>query len=291
MRFSFIHEEKAKHSVQALCRNLGVSPSGYHAWAAREPSERKRQDEVLSTHIRAIHRASRGTYGSPRVLAQLQRDGFSTSRKRVVRLMKQEGIRGLTPRRWKSTTDSDHELAVSPNRLERDFSADAPDRAWVADITYIRTWEGWLYLMAIIDLYSRRVVGWAAADHMRTELATEALQMAVRRRQPHPGLVFHTDRGSQFASDAFQRELGRHGMLGSMSRRGDCYDNAVIESFFGSLKSELIDRQPWATRRRAIEALDDYIEVFYDSQRLHSTLGYRTPAEAEREHHRMSRAA
>ena len=281
MRFSFIHEEKAKHSVQALCRNLGVSPSGYHAWAAREPSERKRQDEVLSTHIRAIHRASRGTYGSPRVLAQLQRDGFSTSRKRVVRLMKQEGIRGLTPRRWKSTTDSDHELAMSPNRLERDFSADAPDRAWVADITYIRTWEGWLYLMAIIDLYSRRVVGWAAADHMRTELATEALQMAVGRRQPHPGLVFHTDRGSPFASDAFQRELGRHGMLGSMSRRGDCYDNAVVESFFGTLKQELAHRASWSDAGEARAAIHDYIEVFYNRRRLHSGLGYKTPIEVD----------
>ncbi len=291
MRFSFIHAEKAKHSVQALCRNLEVSPSGYHAWAGREPSDRARQDEVLSTHIRAIHKASRGTYGSPRMQAQLGRQGIKTSRKRVARLMRKEGIRGLTPRRWRSTTDSDHELVVSPNRLERNFSADAPDRVWVADITYIWTWEGWVYLMAIVDLYSRRVVGWAAADHMRAELATGALQMAVRRRQPAPGLIFHTDRGSQFASDAFQRELDRHGMLGSMSRRGDCYDNAVIESFFGSLKSELIDRQPWATRSHAMRALDEYIEVFYDSQRLHSTLGYRTPAEVEREHHRMSQAA
>lgn len=291
MRFSYIHVEKAHHSIRALCRNLDVTPSGYHAWAGREPSAREREDEVLSTHIRAIHKGSRGVYGSPRVHAQLHRDGFSASRKRVVRLMRREGLRGLTPRRWRSTTDSDHDHAVSPNLLERDFTAEAPNRAWVSDITYIRTWEGWVYLAVILDLYSRRVVGWAAADHMRTELVVEALQMAVRRRQPGEGLVFHTDRGSQYASGEFQHQLESHGMRGSMSARGDCYDNAVAESFFGSLKSELVDRQPWATRRRVIEALGEYIEVFYDSQRLHSTLGYRTPAEVERAWSQQARAA
>jgi transposase InsO family protein len=291
VRFSFIHAEKAKHSVVALCRSLGVSLSGYHAWASREPSRRDREDEVLSTHIRAIHNASRGTYGSPRLHAQLHRDGFNPSRKRVVRLMKRDGIRGLTPKRWRSTTDSNHELAVSPNRLERDFTADGPNQVWASDITYIRTWEGWLYLAVIIDLHSRRVVGWAAADHMRAELVVEALQRAVRRRQPPRGVVFHSDRGSQYASGELQHQLALHGFVSSMSRRGDCYDNAVVESFFGSLKSELIDRRPWPTRRQVIDAIDDYIEVFYDTQRLHSTLGYRTPAEVERYHHRAAQAA
>jgi putative transposase len=291
VRFSFIHAEKANHSVISLCRNLDVSPAGYHAWASRKPSDRKREDEVLSTHIRAIHKASRGTYGSPRLCAELHREGLNPSRKRVMRLMKQEGIEGLTPRRWRSTTDSNHDLAVAPNRLERDFTAEAPDRVWVSDITYIRTWEGWVYLAVILDLYSRRVVGWAAAEHMRTELVVEALHKAVRWRQPAPGLVFHSDRGSQYASRELRHHLAAHGFLSSMSRRGDCYDNAVAESFFGTLKSELIDRRPWPTMHQATDALADYIDVFYDSQRLHSTLGYRTPAEVEAHHHKVTQAA
>ena len=175
--------------------------------------------------------------------------------------------------------------------LERDFSAEAPDRVWVSDITYIRTWEGWLYLAVILDLYSRRVVGWAAADHLRTELVVEAFEKAVRRRQPEPGLVFHMDRGCQYASDAFQHHLARLGFVSSLSRKGDCYDNAVAESFFGGLKRELINRQPWPTRREVVHALIDHIEVFYDAQRLHSSLGYRTPAEVERYHRRATQAA
>lgn len=205
--------------------------------------------------------------------------------------MNEAGITAQTPKRWRSTTDSNHVLAVAPNRLARDFSASAPDRRWAADITYVRTREGWLYLVVIVDLYSRRVVGWAAADHMRTELVLEALSMASRRRQPDAGLVFHSDRGSQYASDTHQRELARHGIVCSMSRRGDCYDNAVVESFFGSLQNELVDRRPWPTRRAAIDAIAEYVDVFYDCRRLHSTLGYRTPAEVEREHWSLARAA
>ena len=291
MRFSFIHVEKARHSIVALCRNLEVSASGYHAWAARGPSDRAREDEVLATHIRAIHKASRGTYGSPRLHAQLHHEGFSPSRKRVVRLMSAAGIAGLSPKRWRSTTDSNHDFAVAPNRLERDFTADAPDSVWVTDITYIRTWEGWLYLAVIVDLYSRRVVGWAVADHMRTELVIEALQMAVRRRRPAPGLIHHSDRGSQYASHEYRRLLDTHGFLCSMSRRGNCYDNAVAESFFGTLKGELIDRWPWPTKRHATDAVADYVEGFYNSQRLHSTLGYRTPVDVERDHQAAVQAA
>ena len=292
MRFSFIHAEKAKHSVVALCRILEVSLSGYYAWASRDPSPREREDEVLSTHIRAIHKRSRGTYGSPRIHAQLRREGFDVSRKRVVRLMKEAGIQGVQPKRWRCTTDSDHDLAVAPNLLERDFTVDAPDRVWAADITYIRTWEGWLYLAVILDLYSRRVVGWAADDHMRTELVVEALEMAVHRRQPARGLKCHSDRGSQYASGEYQHQLVSRGFVCSMSRRGDCYDNAVVESFFGSLKVELINRRPWPTRRQAIDAIAEYVDVLYDAQRLHSSLGYRTPAEVERyHHHRTAEAA
>lgn len=284
MKFSFIHAEKAFHGVRSLCRNLGVSPAGYYAWVGRDRSQRDREDEVLSTHIRAIHAASKGVYGAPRIHAELHRQGFSPSLKRVQRLMRAAGIRGVTPRPWRSTTDSNHDMAVAPNRLERDFTADAPDRVWVADITYIWTWEGWLYLAAIVDVYSRRVVGWAAASHMRAELVVEALQMALRRRNPSPGLIHHSDRGTQYASDLFQRALLARGILCSMSRAGDCYDNAVIESFFGSLKNELVNRRGWPTRQEATFALAQYLDVFYDSQRLHSTLGYRTPAEVERQY-------
>ncbi len=288
MRFSFIHAEKANHTVRALCRNLDVSPAGYYAWAGREPSKREREDAVLTVHIRAIHRASRGTYGSPRIRAQLRRDGFDVSRKRVVRLMNEAGIEGQKPKRWRTTTDSKHDLPVAPNLLERDFTADAPDRVWVSDITYIRTWEGWVYLAVFIDQFSRRVVGWAAAEHMRTELVVDALEMAVRRRQPAPGLIVHSDRGSQYASGLFQHHLASRGFVASMSRRGDCWDNAVAESFFGSLKSDLLERYSWPTRDGVIEALTEHIEVFYNAQRLHSSLGYRTPAEVERYHHHNS---
>ena len=196
--------------------------------------------------------------------------------------MQEAGLRGVTPKRWRATTDSDHDLQVAPNVLDRNFRVREPNRVWVADITYVWTWEGWLYLAAIVDLYARRVVGWAAADHMRTELVTDALQMALRRRQPGRGLILHSDRGSQFAAREFRRLLDAAGVVPSMSRRGDCWDNAVIESFFGSIKNELLDRRPWPTRRECYSAIAEYIEVFYDVRRLHSSNGFRTPAEAER---------
>ena len=215
------------------------------------------------------------------MLAQLQREGFSTSRKRVVRLMKQEEIRGLTPKRWKSTTDSDHELAVSPNRLERDFSADAPNRAWGADITYIRTWEGWLYLMAIIDLYSRRVVGWATSDSLKTDLALRALRRALASRRPPRGLIHHSDRGGQYSARAYRDVLDAHGVVQSMSRAANCLDNAVAESFFGTFKHEL-ERRVFPSRAEAHQATARYIDGFYNPVRRHSSAGYMAPITFER---------
>jgi len=281
VKFAFILAEKAEHAVRMLCRVLGVSHSGFYAWQRRGPSSRAQQDERLKAHIRATHKASRGTYGSPRVHAELRRQDITTSRKRVARLMREEGICALPRKRFRRTTDSNHDLAVAPNVLDRSFTVDEPNRVWVTDLSYVWTWEGWVYLAVVLDLFSRRVVGWAVADHMRTELCLEALSMALRRRQPDGGLLHHSDRGSQYASGDYQVELNRRGIVCSMSRRGDCYDNAVAESFFGTLKAELVDRQPWATRSQVCNAIAEYIEVFYNVRRLHSALGYVSPAEFE----------
>ena len=283
MRFAFIDAEKAEHPVRMLCRVLRVSPSGYYAWRRREPSARARGDDALSVHIRAIHRRSRGTYGSPRVHAELKKEGWSVGCKRVARIMREEGLEAAPRKRFRTTTDSKHALPVAPNVLDRRFDdAEAVNEAWTTDITYVWTWQGWLYLAVVIDLFSRRVVGWAAKEHMRTELALDALTMAVSRRCPAPGLVHHSDRGSQYASHAYQQELAALGMVPSMSRKGNCWDNVVAESFFGTIKTELLDRRPWTTRGGAKRAIAEYIELFYNAQRLHSHLGYVSPAEYER---------
>lgn len=290
-KYLFILAEKANHSVAALCRVLRVSTSAFYDWVARAPSERDRQDELLATHIRAIHAASRGTYGSPRVHAELRRQGFEVSRKRVIRLMQELGLRASRPRKWKRTTRSTPGAKAAPNHLRRDFAADAPNRVWSSDITYVWTWEGWLYVATIVDLFSRRVVGWAAADHMRVDLLLAAFDRAVLSRRPPPGLVFHSDRGSQYTSLSFQEALAEHGITASMSRRGDCFDNAVSESFFATYKNELIHLRSWPTRRAAIAATADFIETRYNTRRLHSTLGYRTPAEVELEYRQQQLAA
>ena len=220
-KYLFILAEKANHSIKAMCRVLMVSTSAFYDWLAREPSERDREDELLATHIRAIHKASKGTYGSPRVHAELRRGGFDVSRKRVIRIMQRLGLRARRPRKWKTTTVSTPGATVAPNRLKRDFTAKAPNEVWTADITYVWTWEGLLYLAAIVDLFSRRVVGWAAADHMRVDLVLEAFDKAVLSRRPPAGLMFHSDRGSQFTSHRFLKALADHVMVASMSRRGD----------------------------------------------------------------------
>lgn len=281
MRFAFVEAEKANHSVVALCRVMKVSKSGYYRWLHRAPSLWDRSNERLSLHIRAIHKDSRSTYGSPRVAAQLRRDGFRIGTKRVARLMREQGLRGNRKRKFKKTTLSDHGRPVAPNHLLRNFDVTEPDRVWVGDITYVKTWQGFLYVAVLIDLFSRRIVGWAAADHMRTELVTEALSMAVRHRNPTPLLLHHTDQGSQYASDAYLAALKRIQAVPSMSGRGNCWDNAVAESFFGSLKTEMIYRRTWTSRESARVAVADYIDRFYNVRRLHSKLGYMSPAEFE----------
>lgn len=281
MRFAFIDAERATYPVVTLCRLLEVSRSGFYEWLEREPSACAREDRRLAVKIAAYHRRSRGTYGSPRILRDLQAEGERVGRKRVARLMKEQNIEGCRPRRYRVTTDSAHTEPVAPNLVARDFAPGGPDQVWAADITYIRTWEGWLYLAVIIDLWSRRVVGWSMADHMRTQLALDALEMALGHRRP-TALTHHSDRGSQYASIAYRAALSEHGIECSMSRKGDCWDNAVPESFFATLKTELVDRRPWPTRSEARLAIHEYIGGWYNRSRRHSFLGYRSPIDFER---------
>jgi len=279
-----IDAEKANFPVTLMCEQLDVTRGGYYAWKKRQRSERTQQDEVLKAAIKTSHERSRGTYGSPRIVDDLKEQGFEVGRRRVARLMREEGLTGTPVRPYKRTTDSKHNDDVADNLLERDFAVDAPNKAWATDITYVRTWEGWMYLAVVIDLFSRRVVGWATAAHMRTELALDALSMALGRRVPDAGLLHHSDRGSQYTSGAYRDALQAEGIVCSMSKKGDCWDNAVVESFFATLKKELIHRRPWATVTSARAAIADYIEFFYNSRRKHSTLGYLSPAAYERKH-------
>jgi putative transposase len=281
--YRFIDAEKVNHAVSILCRVLEVSRSGYYAWRRRGPSSRVQEDKVLAERIRSIHRASRGTYGAPRVRAKLAAEGIHTSRKRVARIMRESGLVGVRrPRRRVRTTIVNPSAPVAPNLVGRHFTAEAPNRLWCGDITYVPTQEGWLYVATLLDCYARRVVGWSMADHLRTELALNALDMAIRRRCPRPGeLVHHTDRGCQYASTAYQAALSAAGITASMSRKGECLDNAVAESFFATMKAELVEGRTWRTKAEAALAIFEWIEVFYNRQRLHSSLGYTTPAEFE----------
>ena len=284
MRFRFIHAEKANYPVRVMCRVLKVSTSGYYASLERKPSARQLEDERLKVHIGAIHDRSRGTYGRERVGRQLLREAVEVGKQRIARLMREMGLQGLPRKRFRRTTDSNHLRPVAPNVLDRKFEAERPNQSWTTDITFIWTREGWLYLAAILELFSRRVVGWAMQPHMRTELALEALHMALGRCVPDGGLVHHSDRGVQYAASSYQAALDENNIVCSMSRKGDCWDNAVSESFFGTLKTELINRQSWSTRREAKDAIVDYIEGFYNPHRLHSSLGYVSPIEFERMH-------
>jgi putative transposase len=266
-----------------LCRLLGVSRSGYYAWRRRPPSARARADQGLSRQIREIHEQSRGTYGTPRIWAELHHAGVACSRKRVARLLRQAGLHGCHRRAGpRITRRKPDNTPTAPDLVRRAFTAPAPDRLWVADITYVPTWAGFLYLAVALDVHSRRVVGWAMAEHLRSELVVEAVDMATSRRRPPPGAIHHSDQGSQYASLAFGQRLREAGLLGSMGSRGDCFDNALAESFFATLECELLARQRFPTRNAARLALFEYIEGFYNTHRRHSALGYLSPAAYER---------
>lgn len=284
-RYRFVAAEKlAAQPVTQACAALEVSRSAYYQWSHQAPSQRAQADAALGERIASIHAESRGTYGSPRVQRQLAREGTRCGRKRVARLMASRGLAGRFKRRLRQTTIADPTAtSLAPDRLQRAFQPDALalNRAWVGDISYLRTWEGWSYLATVIDLASRRVVGFAVADHMRTSLVSEALDMALKARRPAPGLVFHSDRGSQYTSHEFARMLASKGIVQSLSRPHQCWDNAVAESFFATLKTELVYRESWPTRAAARSAVFEFIEVFYNRRRLHSSLGYRSPAEYE----------
>ena len=283
-RYRFIHAERANYPVMTLCRVLAVARSAYYAWARRGVSARARADEALAAHIAAAYARSRRTYGAPRIHAALRAQGVHCARKRVARLMRAAGLVGCHRRRRTRTTVADPTHAPAPNLVARDFAAAAPDRLWLGDITYIATAEGWLYLAVLVDAYSRRVIGWAMADHLRTELALDALAMAVHTRRPGAGLVHHTDRGSQYTATAYQIALAARGVTCSMSRAGECLDNAMAESFFATLKAELTDTKTWPTRGAARLAIFEWIEVWYNRQRRHSALAYRAPVAHEAQH-------
>jgi transposase InsO family protein len=284
--YPFIEAEKAQQrNVKRACELLKVSRSAYYAARGDEPSGRARQDADLAGQVRALHEESKGRYGAPRVHAQLQAQGKRHSRKRVARLMRAQGLRGRAAKRWKKTTIPDPSAAARADRVRRDFTADASkvNTRWCGDITYIATWEGWLYLATVIDIASRRVVGYAMADHLRTELISDALANAVAVRDPAPGVVFHSDRGCQYTSAAYAALAEESQVTLSVGRTGQCWDNALAESFFSSLKGELIDTRAWPTRAGARRAVVEYI-AWYNGTRLHSSLGYQSPADYENNH-------
>ena len=279
MKFEFIRAQKAKFSVSFMCRRLGVSRAGYYAWAQRPESARARADRALGVEVEAIHLETKKRYGAPRVQKALRARGRSVSKKRVARLMRESRLAARAKRRFVRTTDSRHAHPVAENILDRDFLPPEPNATWAGDITYIWTAEGWLYLAVILDLFSRRVVGWATGTTIDRALVLRALTMALSAR-PAPAL-YHSDRGSQYASEDYRRALEERGITCSMSRKGNCWDNACVESFFSSLKQELIYLQSWSSRAEVDAALFEYIEVFYNRVRLHSSLGYVSPAAYE----------
>ena len=282
MRFGFVDEHRKVWPVRLMCTVLGLSASGYYAWRGRPASARAQANAALSEDIRRIHAQSHGTYGSPRIYAVLRGHGRRIGRSRIERLMRRAGLRGLAalPRRAR-TTDSRHGYPIAPNRLARNFTAARPNQVWLADLTYIPTGEGWLYLAAILDMHTRKIVGWCMRQTLHAEIAIDALTMAIERQRPAPGLIHHSDRGIQYAAEAYRQTLATSGISPSMSRKGDCWDNAPMESFFHTLKTERVHHPVYATRDHARRDLFQYIEGFYNPRRLHSALGYISPAEAE----------
>lgn len=282
MKFRYMEEHRKSHSVEMMARILGVSRGGYYAWSSRGRSDRSREEERLLDEITAIQEESKYRYGSPRVMEALARRGYRVGHNRVARLMRENGLGARRRRRSRSTTDSNHGLPVAENLLNREFDVAQTNRVWVSDLSYIATAEGWLYLCVVIDLYSRKVVGWSMSRRMKTDLVLQAFMMACMRRKPAAGLIFHSDRGSQYCSGAFRGRIRRYRFHQSMSRKGDPWDNAVVESYFKTLKSELCGHRASKNRQEARTAIFEYIEVFYNRMRLHSTLGYRSPVEYER---------
>mgnify|MGYP001195401729 CR=1 FL=1 len=271
-----------EHPIKAMCEVLEVSRSGYYQWRSAQTSARALQTRAIREKIANVHAASRGTYGSPRVTVSLHEQGEAVGRNRVARLMREAGLRGRQARRYRvRTTDSAHNDPIAPNLLAKAASPTKPDQIWVTDITYVETGEGWLYLAGVLDLYSRRLIGWAMGSSLETALPLAALSMALRRRRPSAGLLHHSDRGCQYASAAYRSALDRHGCIASMSRRGNCYDNATMEAFWSTLKHELIYRRSFASRDEATTAIFDYIECFYNRTRLHSALGFKSPLDYE----------
>jgi transposase InsO family protein len=264
-----------------MCRVLEVSPSGYYAWRHRPESLRARENRKLVYEIKAIHKQNRGVYGSPRIHAELKDRKKQVSKNRVARLMHENNIKAKQKRKYKATTNSNHNHPVNPNLLQRKFDAEAPNQKWLADITFIPTREGWLYLAAILDLYSKMIVGWSMSSRMTEKLVLNALQMAVGRRHPQPGLIHHSDQGCQYASNNYQQKLKSYGMIGSMSRKGNCWDNSPMESWFHSLKTELVMHRDYQTKTQAKADIFEYTEVFYNRSRRHSSLGYMNPEQYE----------
>lgn len=281
MRYRAIQDHAGRFDIRLMCGALKVSAAGYYAWLTRPESERTRANRRLLAEIRAFHAASDRTYGSPRITRDLREAGHPASENRVARLMRANAIRAKTVKKWRATTNSRHTLPVAENTLNRAFAVSEPNRVWAGDITYVWTAEGWLYLAVVLDLYSRAVIGWATGPRLTASLAQDALTMALWRRKPEPGLLHHSDRGVQYAAQDYQRLLGEHGIACSMSRKGNCWDNAVVESFFRTLKVERVYHRRYLTREEARQDVFQWIEVFYNRQRRHSTLGYRTPAEFE----------
>ena len=281
MRFKLIDEAKKEFPVRRLCTVLGVSQSGYFAWKGRPASRRQNEDLVLLAHIRSQFATSNETYGAPRMHAELKEGGLDVGRHRVARLMRDNGLKALQKRRYKKTTDSHHGGPVAANLLDQDFACGGPDQKWGADISYIWTAEGWLYLAIVLDLYSRRIVGWATSDRLKKDLALNALQRAIALRSPSPGLIQHTDRGSQYCAHDYQKLLKMHGIIASMSGKGNCYDNAMVETVFKTIKNELVWRTSFQTRADAELALGRYIDGFYNPRRRHSALGYTSPVSFE----------
>jgi putative transposase len=289
--YKLIDAERASFPVAVLCKVLSVSRSGYYEWRDRPPSRRSQQDVTLTAKIYEIHRGSRETYGSPRVHAELRSIGLRCGRKRVARLMRKEGLRGCIRGRRKRTTRRNRRAVPAEDLVRRDFAAAGPDKLWTADITYVGTDEGFLYLAFVLDAYSRRLVGWAMESHLRTELVVDALQMAVWRRKPAPGLIHHSDQGVQYTSLSFAKRLKQVGIVPSMGGVGSALDNAISESFVATLKSERVSRVRFPSRQAAKTAIFEYLEAFYNTRRLHSSLGYRSPTDFEEDRMREASAA